>query len=159
CDRYFRNIDRDTFDDVMRMMNSKLAFAVDHELGGNSDELLLVDLKFESMADFSPAGVVRQVPELNELWKQRTRFTGAGLEEIDARLSKQLRAIMRHEKFLQLEGSWRGLHYLVFQAETAADLQIKVLCWTKQELAYDLAYAKEFDLSMIFKRVYRDEFG
>lgn len=81
------------------------------------------------------------------------------IQQIDAKLSKQLRAVMHDEKFLKLEGSWRGLRYLVFNTETATDLQIKVLCCSKQELSNDLENAKEFDQSTIFKHIYRDEFG
>ena len=37
----------------------------------------------------------------------------ARIAEIDGVLSTQLSAIMHHESFQKLEGSWRGLHYLV----------------------------------------------
>src|SRR5258708_6853258 len=37
---------------------------------------------------------------------------------IDEQLSKQLNAVMHHPSFLKLEGSWRGLRYLVMNSET-----------------------------------------
>lgn len=81
------------------------------------------------------------------------------IKQIDAQLTKQLRAVMHHEKFSKLEGSWRGLKYLVFNTETATDLQIKVLHCKKEELAKDLENASEFDQSTIFQKIYRDEFS
>ena len=40
--------------------------------------------------------------------------------------------------FLKLEGTWRGLHYLVMNTETGTTLKIKVLNVTKQDLFKDL---------------------
>src|SRR4051812_46483040 len=40
------------------------------------------------------------------------------IAEIDRMLSTQLNEIMHHAEFQKLEGSWRGLHYLVDQSET-----------------------------------------
>ena len=49
------------------------------------------------------------------------------MSAIDAKMSKQLAAIMHHPRFLALEGSWRGLKHLVFTSETGPMLKIKVL--------------------------------
>ncbi len=38
---------------------------------------------------------------------------------IDAKVSEQLNQVMHHPRFTQLEGSWRGLHYLVMTARPA----------------------------------------
>lgn len=81
------------------------------------------------------------------------------IKEIDQKLSKQLRAVMHHEKFSKLEGSWRGLKYFVFNTETAVDLQIKVMCCSKDELRKDMENASEFDQSETFKKLYTQEFG
>src|SRR5688500_4528861 len=35
------------------------------------------------------------------------------INEIDKKLSSQLNEIMHHDSFQKLEGTWRGLHYLV----------------------------------------------
>ncbi|HEY4264834.1 MAG TPA: type VI secretion system contractile sheath large subunit, partial [Micropepsaceae bacterium] len=40
------------------------------------------------------------------------------IELIDKQLSQQVAAIMHHPDFLKLEGSWRGLNYLVMNSET-----------------------------------------
>ena len=74
-------------------------------------------------------------------------------------LSKQLAAVMHHPKFQQLEGTWRGLTYLVMNSETSAQLKLKVLNCSKRELFKDVDKAIEFDQSQIFKKLYENEFG
>jgi type VI secretion system protein ImpC len=81
------------------------------------------------------------------------------IKQIDAKISKQLAAVMHHPKFQKLEGSWRGLHYFVMNTETSATLKIRVMHWTKRELFRDLSRASEFDQSQLFKRIYESEFG
>lgn len=78
---------------------------------------------------------------------------------IDEKLSKQLSAIMHHEEFQKLEGSWRGLHHLVKNTETSATLKIRLLNLSKKELHKDLSKASEFDQSQTFKKIYENEFG
>ncbi len=38
----------------------------------------------------------------------------SAIDALDADLSKQLAAILHHPDLQKLEGTWRGLHYLVF---------------------------------------------
>lgn len=78
---------------------------------------------------------------------------------IDQLLSAQLNEIMHHEDFQKLEGSWRGLHYLVHQSETGTQLKLRVLNASKKDLLNDLERASEFDQSALFKKVYEDEYG
>ena len=66
---------------------------------------------------------------------------------------------MHHPKFLKLEGTWRGLHYLVQNSETGTALKLRVLNITKRELYSDLSKAIEFDQSQLFKKIYENEFG
>ncbi|MDD1627413.1 MAG: type VI secretion system contractile sheath large subunit, partial [Methylococcaceae bacterium] len=40
------------------------------------------------------------------------------IAEIDKRLTDQVNQIMHHPDFQKLEGSWRGMHYLVNNTET-----------------------------------------
>jgi type VI secretion system protein ImpC len=81
------------------------------------------------------------------------------IEAIDAKISRQLAAIMHDPRFLQLEGSWRGLHHLVMNTETSTNLRIRVLNVTKREIWKDLARSVEFDQSNLFKEIYENEFG
>src|SRR2546430_11870207 len=39
--------------------------------------------------------------------------------------SEQVNQILHHEDFKKLEGSWRGLHYLVNNTETGENLKIR----------------------------------
>ena len=79
--------------------------------------------------------------------------------QIDELLSAQLNAIMHHPDFQQLEGSWRGVHYLVHNSETGVNLKIRVLNASKRDLLNDLERASEFDQSGLFRKVYEDEYG
>ncbi|MGG5812359.1 type VI secretion system contractile sheath large subunit [Falsiroseomonas sp. CW058] len=78
---------------------------------------------------------------------------------IDAKVSEQLNQVLHHPRFTQLEGSWRGLHYLVMNSETGTSLKIRMLQLSKKEMSRDLQRAVEFDQSQLFKKVYENEFG
>ena len=79
--------------------------------------------------------------------------------EIDKSLSRQLNEVLHHPDFQKMEGTWRGLHYLVHQSETGESLKIRVLNITKKELFRDLERAAEFDQSSLFKKIYEEEYG
>jgi type VI secretion system protein ImpC len=79
--------------------------------------------------------------------------------QIDHLISLQLNEIMHHPAFQKLEASWRGIKYMMDQSETSAMLKIRVLNVSKKELLRDLQRAPEFDQSVMFKKVYEDEFG
>lgn len=81
------------------------------------------------------------------------------IAEIDRKLSAQLNAVMHDQDFQKLEGTWRGLHYLVQNSETSETLKIRVLNVKKTEILKDLEKAVEFDQSQLFKKVYEEEFG
>lgn len=91
--------------------------------------------------------------------KNLTETFNKAIGAIDAQLSKQLAAIMHDEKFLKLEGSWRGLHHLVMNSETSTQLKLRVMNIGKRDLYKDLSKAVEFDQSQIFKKIYESEFG
>ena len=83
----------------------------------------------------------------------------ARIAQIDHLLSLQINEIMHHEDFQRLEGSWRGLKYLMNQSETGVMLKVKVLNASKKDLLRDLQRAPEFDQSAMFKKVYEEEYG
>ncbi len=83
----------------------------------------------------------------------------ARIAQIDHLVSLQLNEVMHHPSFQQLEGSWRGLRYLLDHSETSAMMKIKVLNVGKKELLRDLQRAPEFDQSALFKKVYEEEYG
>ena len=91
--------------------------------------------------------------------KNITKTINATIKALDEQLSTQLNAIMHHPDFQKLEGTWRGLNYLVMNSETSAMLKLKVLNVSKRELFNDVDKAVEFDQSQIFKKLYENEFG
>jgi type VI secretion system protein ImpC len=87
------------------------------------------------------------------------RTLEGAIAAIDRKLSEQLNEIIHHPRFLQLEGSWRGLNYLVMNSETGTSLKLRVLNVPKKELIKDLGRAVEFDQSTLWKQIYENEFG
>jgi type VI secretion system protein ImpC len=83
----------------------------------------------------------------------------ARIAQIDHLISLQLNEVLHHPQFQKLEGTWRGLKYLLDHSETSDQLKIKVLNVSKKELLRDLQRAPEFDQSALFKKVYEEEFG
>src|SRR5205807_2712615 len=81
------------------------------------------------------------------------------IAQIDHHISIQLNEILHHPAFQKLEGSWRGLKYLMDNSETGVGLKIRVLNVSKKELLRDIEKAPEFDQSAIFKKVYEEEYG
>jgi type VI secretion system protein ImpC len=81
------------------------------------------------------------------------------IAEIDALLSKQLNEILHAPELQKLEASWRGLRYLVSRSETGSTLKIRVLHCTKKELLRNFENASDFDQSVLFKKVYEEEYG
>ena len=91
--------------------------------------------------------------------KDVTRTINQAIARLDQVMSKQLSAVMHHPAFQKLEGTWRGLNYLVMNSETGTSLKIRLLNATKKELFKDVDKAVEFDQSQIFKKLYENEFG
>jgi type VI secretion system protein ImpB len=63
------NIDKDNFNAVMAEQKLATEVSVPNRLTGDGD--LGVSLKFESLKDFTPAGLAKQVPELQDLLAMR----------------------------------------------------------------------------------------
>jgi type VI secretion system protein ImpC len=81
------------------------------------------------------------------------------IAKVDQAIANQLNAILHHPEYQQLEASWRGLSYLVFNSETGTRLKLRLLTATKKELLTDLEKATEFDQSVLFKKIYEEEYG
>ena len=72
-ERNLTEIDRDNFNDIMKSIRPRVAFAVESKL--EPDERLNVGLEFTHMDDFSPLAVVKQVPALRALFEERQRLS------------------------------------------------------------------------------------
>jgi type VI secretion system protein ImpB len=73
ADRKFLEIDIDNFDQRLKAMMPRVAFAVPNTLTGEGN--LQVDLTFESMDDFSPAAIAKKVEPLRKLLETRTQLS------------------------------------------------------------------------------------
>lgn len=71
-ERKFLNIDIDNFDERMKGMKPRVAFAVPNTLTGNGQ--LMVDMTFESMNDFAPDEIAKKVDSLSQLLEARTQL-------------------------------------------------------------------------------------
>ena len=108
-DRKFVDIDRDNFDAVMRGMKPRLAYRVDNRLT-NDDTKLSVELRFNSLEDFEPEQVARQVEPLRKLLETRVQLA-ALLAKADGndRLSEQLQKIISNSELLKQAGEEAGI--------------------------------------------------
>ena len=91
--------------------------------------------------------------------KDTEAMINARIAQIDQLISLQLNEIMHHPDFQKLEGSWRGLNYLVMNSETGEKLKIRVMNVSKNDLLKDMEKAAEFDQSTLFKKIYEEEYG
>lgn len=91
--------------------------------------------------------------------KDTEAMINSRIAQIDKLISDQLNEVMHHPDFQKLEGSWRGLKYLVSQSETGERMKIRVMNVSKKDLLKDMEKASEFDQSALFKKVYEEEYG
>ena len=71
-ERKFLDIDVDNFDERMKAIQPRVAFAVPNTLSGEGQ--LMVDITFESIDDFSPAAIARKVEPLARLLEARSQL-------------------------------------------------------------------------------------
>jgi len=107
-DRKFVEIDRDNFDAVMRGMKPRLAYRVDNKLSDDNTQMA-VELKFNSLDDFEPEQVVRQVEPLRKLLETRLQLQ-ALLAKMDGndKLTDKLQEIISNTDMLKKIGSEVG---------------------------------------------------
>jgi len=72
-EREFMAVDIDNFDERMKSIKPRVAFQVPNTLTG--DGQMNVDITFDSMDDFSPARIARQVGALQQLLEARTELS------------------------------------------------------------------------------------
>lgn len=106
------------------------------------------------------AEFVRQLEDAGELQVTDVYFfIMQRVAHLDGEISRQLDEVLHHPDFQKLEGSWRGLHYLVMHTETSTSLKLRFLQITFTEFGNDLLRAVEFDQSQLFKKIYEYEYG
>src|SRR5271166_4516310 len=100
-DRKFVEIDKDTFDKILGQVNPRLAFKVDNRLS-EDDTRLGIELRFQSMADFEPAAVAKQVPALRKLLELRNALQNLRSSLIgNDRLESILQEVLNNQEQLK----------------------------------------------------------
>ena len=112
-DRKFVDVNPDNFDDVLKSMKPHLAFTVENKLSDDPEAGKLgVDLNFESLDDFSPDQVARQVKPLRDMLELRTKLADLrGSLQGNDKLDEILQATLNDEgkrKMLQSEIGTEG---------------------------------------------------
>lgn len=99
-DRKFVEVDRDNFTAVMKGMQPRLALTVDNTLAAD-DSTMGVELRFNSLDDFAPEQVARQVEPLRKLLEVRQQLRGL-LAKTDGndRLAERLQEIIANTELL-----------------------------------------------------------
>lgn len=83
------------------------------------------------------------------------------IEQIDFKLTEQIKLILSHPEFQKLESSWRGMEHLVYNTETDEKLKIRFMNLSKDELRKNMKRYKgiAWDQSPMFKKLYEAEYG
>lgn len=139
------------------------------EVAEENDFSALLNQEFRPRTDSAKTQVEAAVSTLAEfVLKDATIVSDDAVEsiqsiiaEIDRKMTEQVNLILHNEEFQQLEGAWRGLHYLVNNTETEEMLKIRVMNISKKELSKTLKRYKgtSWDQSPLFKRLYEEEYG
>ena len=163
-DRAFVDVDIDSFNSLFRECRPRVAFEVADLLG--EPRALSVEIHFTSLADFDPPAIARQLQPIRQVFESRDQGTGStehdeGEAKFVQLFTDLIQQVIHHKDFQTLERSWRGLHFLVSQAETDEKLKIRVFNTSKLELSKTLKKYRgiAWDQSPLFKRIYEDGIG
>jgi type VI secretion system protein ImpC len=92
--------------------------------------------------------------------KDPETILNALITHCDEQLSARVNAILHHQAFQRLEGSWRGLRYLVDKGKTGPLLQLYVRDMTKDECRKDLEKAGgKLERSTLYQEVMTERFA
>lgn len=83
----------------------------------------------------------------------------AAIADLDARLSAQLREILRHPTFRRLEAAWRSVEFVIDRVDFSQNISVALFNCSKADLAIDFEDSPEVLRSGLFARVYSAEFG
>jgi type VI secretion system protein ImpB len=107
-DREFATIDRDNFDSVLAGIAPELRFRAENTLAGDGSELA-VELKFQSMKDFSPEQIAAQIPALKALLETREKLVDLkSRADGNDRLEELLNELLANEELRKKAGGALG---------------------------------------------------
>jgi type VI secretion system protein ImpB len=100
-DRKFIEIDAGNFTEVMASIAPRVSFLAENKMTKDGG-YIQADIEFKSMADFSPASIVTQVPAMRKLYEVRRRLTDL-LAKLDGggNLERQLQSIAKDAEALK----------------------------------------------------------
>jgi type VI secretion system protein ImpC len=82
------------------------------------------------------------------------------ISEIDAKMSRQIDAILHHKDFQKLESSWRSLKFLVDRTDFRQKIVIEMLNASKEDLVKDLIDSEEpITHSSLYEKIYSSDYG
>ena len=146
----------------------QIAQAAGLTLEGNEFSALL-QKEFRPKSEEAKSAVEEAVRTLALQALSQTKLIGndviksieAIMAQLDHKLTEQVNLILHHQDFQNLEGSWRGLHYLINNTETDEQLKIRFMNISKLDFGKTLKRYKgtAWDQSPLFKRIYEEEYG
>lgn len=118
----------------------------------------------------SDATADERVTAAMQVFLTRLKISGAKVEkldknlldhhiaELDRQISRQLDAVMHHDKFQKVESAWRGLKSLVDKTDFRQNVKIEVLDVSKDDLRQDFEDAPEIIQSGLYLQTYVAEY-
>lgn len=126
------------------------------------DELLgkpaaLPDVKPQQRTSAPIAALLRHVvaPHVVHTDPHREQLVNA----VDEATSVQMRGILHHPDFQNLEAAWRALDFLVRHLETDDGLKVYLVDMTKAQLSADLASADSLESTAVYRLLYEQAAG
>ena len=141
------------------------AYIIDAVIAATAQRKAAADGSVDKLLSASTlADILRQFCLLSRVSKPLSReglyrIVQWQIAQIDNLLNEQINAILHHHRFQRLEATWRGLLYLVTEADGAEQVKIRVLDISWKQVARDLERAIEFDQSQLFRKIFKQEFG
>lgn len=122
-----------------------------------------VDLLERMLGDAGHAGPAKPARKRDAFSEFLSRVTAPYLEpgrdpregelvkQIDAAATRQMRAILHHPAFQELEALWRGVYWLARGLETGTELKLLLIDATKRQLTSDLLADVETESTGVYK--------
>ncbi|MBN2834407.1 MAG: type VI secretion system contractile sheath large subunit [Candidatus Delongbacteria bacterium] len=95
----------------------------------------------------------------NDAEKVNKAIVDRMIAEIDAKVSRQMDAILHNEKFQALESRWRGLYMLIERTDFRQNIQMEIINVSKEELLEDFEECLDITQSGLYKHVYTSGYG
>lgn len=91
--------------------------------------------------------------------KNLTATINDAIAKIDQQVSKQLTKVLHGDELQKLEGSWRGMQYMVRNSDLSTSQKIKLFNASKEDIQKDFNKILEPEQSVLFDKIYESEFG